>query len=63
MQDPTSKITKAKGARDAAQIVQHLPRKCNALSLNSSTVKTKKQPNKKTLETGGRRTSIRSVNI
>jgi hypothetical protein len=35
---------KAKGDRGMAQMIEHLPSKCNGLSSNSSTVKTKRLP-------------------
>jgi hypothetical protein len=40
-QDPISKITRAKSAGGITQAVQHLPKKCEALSSNPSTIKNK----------------------
>jgi hypothetical protein len=43
MQDPNSKITKAKRAGGMAQVVEHLHSKCKALSSNPSITKTQKE--------------------
>jgi hypothetical protein len=37
MKDPIGKITKPKGAGGMTQVMEHLPRKCKALSSNPST--------------------------
>jgi hypothetical protein len=41
-QDPISKITRAKKDQRWAQAVEHLPKKCKALSLNPNSTKKKK---------------------
>jgi hypothetical protein len=46
-EDPMPKIPKAKRTGDVAQVVEHLPSKCKALSSNPNTAK-KQNKNKKT---------------
>jgi hypothetical protein len=43
MQEPSSKLTRAKRARGMDQVVEHLPSKHEALSSNPSTIKNKKK--------------------
>jgi hypothetical protein len=42
-QDPISRITRAQRAAGVARALEHLPSKCEALSLNLSTSKKKKK--------------------
>jgi hypothetical protein len=45
--DPISKITREKRPRVMAQVVEHLPSKCQALSSNPSIAKKKKKKKKR----------------
>jgi hypothetical protein len=46
MQDPISKIARVKRTGRVAQVVEHLPSKCEALNSNPSTAKRKKERKK-----------------
>jgi hypothetical protein len=41
LQDPTSKMTRARGTGGVAQVVEYLPNKCEAPSLTPSSIKKK----------------------